>query len=150
MIGLADVTTGLELIQDIVFENIDPTLRFTFEPMSARDVSGQYVGSLFEQNEAFVMFEAEIDDTRRAGPSQASPGRAYGGLTICLYTKNIDNAIADSRLVEVFSGWFAEKTVKGIRFRTFVPLKPSKLMGFTVYSGMLNFDFETQPKGMSL
>lgn len=150
MTALVDTTEALSRIQDLVFSRAPSELIYGFESFSALDVSGHVAGSMFDQNADFVLFESDIDTTRRAGPSQVSPGRAWGSLTISLHTKNTDSDIARKRDLEVFSSWFAEKTLLDIRFRTFTPLGAARVMGFLVYSGVLSFDFETQPKGLPL
>lgn len=146
---LADTTQALEVIRDIVAANIDPTLRYSFEPMSARDFSNNYAGdSLYKQDMDFVLFEADVDTTRRAGPSVVSPSRAWGSVTITLHTKNMDDDLTYRRQVEVLSGWFTEKTVLDVRFRTYVPLPTTRVMGFLAFSGVFSFDFDLQPKGI--
>jgi len=150
MTVLIDTVESLSRIQDIVFENAPADLLFGFEYHSGRDASGHVQNSMFDQNLDFVLFEAEIDTTRRAGPSRVSPGRAWGSLTITLHTKNSKSDITQKRRLEVLSAWFAEKTLKDIRFRTWLPLSTARVMGFMAYSGVLSFDFETQPKGLPI
>lgn len=141
---------ALSRIQDIVFENIAPDQSFSFETFTGRDYSGLVKGSLFEQNNDFVVFEADVDTIRRAGPSKVSPSRAWGVLSISLHTKDQDNNLAQLGRLDVFSDWFAEKTVKDIRFRTFIPSSTSRVMGFLSFSGVLSFEYEIQPKDSTL
>jgi len=149
MTMLIDTTESLARIRTIVFDNAAPDLLFSFEWLSARDYSGQYAdGSLFDQNNPFMIFDASVDEVKRAGPSLASPTRAWGTLGITLHTKNTDDDLSNLRQLEVFSAWFAEKTVRDIRFRTFTPLGTSRAKGFLTFSGVLSFDFEIQQKGL--
>lgn len=141
-----DLTEALYLIREIVQENAPPELRYSFEPYTGRDYSGNTSSDLYKQDGDFVVFDAEIDDSRRAGPSKVSPTRGYGTIHFSYYTKDEDDDLAHKRRLEVFSYWFAEKTVKNIRFRTYAPLSTVRAMGFLCFSGVLSFDFETTPK----
>lgn len=135
-------TEALGLIRDITLDNIGAVTRFAFSFSEDEDVSALNAGHLFQQNEDFFLFEADLVDSRRVGPSQASPTRCWGELTITLYTKNPARELFHKALVEAASDWFAEKTLRDIRFRTFIPLSTAKVMGFTSYSGAINFDFD--------
>lgn len=151
MTMLIDWPEALVRVQDIVFENAPPDLRFSFETFSGRDYSANATpGSLFDQNYDFAVFEAAVDTIRRAGPSKVSPTRGWGVLSISLHTKDQDSDIAHMRALDVFSAWFAEKTVKDIRFRTFIPSSTARVMGFLSFSGVLSFEFEIQPKDSML
>lgn len=139
---LQSMTDSLAFIREIVFEQVAAGTRFSFSFTDDQDVGDLHSGPLFDQNEDFFLFEAEVVDTKRAGASSISPTRCYGELAISLLTKNGTREIPNKRQLEEVSNWFAEKTIRGIRFRTFTPLSTAKVMGFTSYSGVLNFDFD--------
>lgn len=140
---------ALTAVRDIVFEKVPADLRFAFDFIEAEDLSPLQAGPLFRQDADFVLFEAEVDTSRRAGPSQVSPTRWWGTLAIAVNTKKIGQDIPYQRQLEQLANWFAEQTINDIRFRTFTPLSMSRVRGFASYSGVLNFDFETAPKGVS-
>ena len=128
-----------------------PDLPYSFDSMSGRDYSANQVpGNLFKQDGDFAMFEPEVDTTRRAGPSKVSPTRYWGTLVITLHTKDDSADLDYMRRLRVFSAWFEEKTVSDIRFRTLTPLSTSRVMGFMSFSGVLSFEFETNPKDTTL
>lgn len=134
-------------IRDVVFANAPANMRFAFDFVYAEDVSDHQAGSLFDQDEDFYLFEAEVDTVRRAGPSRVSPTRYWGSLSISVNTKVFGREIPYLQALETISSWFAEKTIGDIRFRTFTPMSTSRVRGFDSYSGVLSFDFETAPKG---
>lgn len=129
-------------IRDTVFEMAPADLRFCFGLVDDTDAGSGAAGPLFKQNKEFCLFEAQIDDVGRAGPSVASPTRCFGSLAISVLSKDSAKEITNRRFLEQVSGWFTEKTIRGIRFRTFQPVSPTRLMGFTSYTGVINFDFE--------
>lgn len=128
-------------IRDTVFEKADAAMRFCFGLSDDTDAGQASAGPLFKQNGDFFMFESEIVDVERAGPGRASPLRCYGTLAISLMTKN-SREIHHRKLLEQTARWFAEKTIRGIRFRSFLPVSSTQLIGFTSHSGVINFDFE--------
>lgn len=124
-----------------------PLIPYGFDGASGRDYSSnKKPGNLFKQDADFVLFEPEVDTTRRAGPSKVSPTRYWGTLVISLFSKDDSADLDHQRLLRVFSGWFEEKTVRDIRFRTLTPMSTARVMGFICFSGVLNFEFETNPK----
>lgn len=139
---LQSMTDSLAFIREIVFEQVAPGTRFAFSFTDDADVGDLQAGPLFDQNEEFFLFEAEIADIKRAGASAVSPTRCRGELVVSLLTKDSMREIPNKRRLEEVSNWFAEQTIRGIRFRTFTPLSTTKVMGFTSYSGVLNFDFD--------
>lgn len=139
---LQSMTDSLAIIRDIVFERAAPGTRFAFSFTDDQDAGDLQTGPLFDQNEEFFLFEAELVGTRRAGVSAVSPTRCWGELVVSLLTKDSMREIPNKRRLEGVSNWFAEQTIRGIRFRTFTPLSTAKVMGFTSYSGVLNFDFD--------
>ncbi len=146
MTNLVDLTEALYRIREVVQENAPADLPYSFEPYTGRDYSGNVQGDLYKQDLPFAVFDAAIDETRRAGPSKVSPTRAYGTIHLSYLTKDEDDDLAHMRQLGLFSAWFAEKTVKDIRFRTFTPTSTARVMGFLSFSGVLSFDFETTPK----
>lgn len=144
---LDTMTQALAEIREIVFDNAPPTARFAFSFVEDEDVGSMQAGPLFDQNEDFLLFETEVSEVRRAGVSSASPTRCWGELAITLHSKNGLKEIRHRGDLESVATWFAEKTIRGIRFRTFTPLSTSRVNGFVAYGGVLNFDFETKPKG---
>lgn len=135
-------TEALGLIRDIVLENIGDSTSFAFSFSEDEDISTRGAGPLFKQEDDFYLFESELVETRRVGPSFVSPTRCWGELNISLHTKNGSRELFHKNLLETVSNWFAEKTVRDIRFRTFIPMGTTRVMGFTTYSGVINFDFD--------
>jgi hypothetical protein len=134
------------VIRDLALENVstDTLLAFDFE--GAHDVSVNAAGALFSQNADFYLFESDVDTTRRAGPGVGSPRRAYGTLAISLMSKEPGAELFYMRQLEQVSGWFADQTIRSVRFRTFTPMRTTRVMGFTSYSGVMNFDFDLTPR----
>lgn len=106
------------------------------------DFSLQDVGSLLEQENDFWLFECHVMRTGRAGPGQNSPRRAWCEMDITLFTKQARDKIRFTSQVEAVSNWFADKTIDGIRFRSFEPTPATPLHGFTAYGGVINYQFE--------
>lgn len=119
-----------------------PGMLYTFDLDEAQDASALRAGTLLEQDKDFWLFEVHTMDTGRAGPGQVSPGRSWGEMDITFFTKAPRDKIKYSRMVEQVSNWFANKTVNGIRFRTFEPIQAVPLHGFTAYGGVINYQFE--------
>ena len=128
--------------REVVFENAPVGTRFAFGLADDTDAGDTAAGPLFKQDGDFYLFEFDVDTTRRAGPGVNSPTRCWGTLAISLQTKDQGREIRFMRQLEQVASWFAEKTVRDIRFRTFTPLPRSRLIGFTSYQGVINFDFE--------
>ncbi|MCY1300095.1 hypothetical protein D9M68_747990 [compost metagenome] len=139
---IASITDALVEIREIAFDRAPADLRFAFDFAVAEDVGGLAAGPLFDQDGDFVLFESEVDDTRRAGVSEGAPTRAWGTLTLSLFTKNENREIPHLRQLEEISRWFADQTLREIRFRTFTPARTERPMGFTAYCGTINFDFD--------
>lgn len=114
---------------------------FTFNDETMEDNSAKGLGNLLTQDEAFFSLTNEILNSRRVGPSRVSPTRYYGSFYITYLTKS-PSPVRDFRRLESMANEFSEKTVNGIRFRTFTPYTPSKDSGFTSYKGVIDFDFE--------
>lgn len=129
-------------VRDRVFDMAGTGYRFSFEATDAIDASDNDAGALFDQNEDFWLFEADIDDTGRAGPGASSPRRAWGSLSLTLFTKAPVNKVPALRELETVAGWFRDQTVGGIRFRSFLPVQPARIQGFTAYSGVITCAFE--------
>lgn len=138
----ASITEALIHCREAVFDSVDPGTRFAFGLADDTDAGNTAAGPLFKQDRDFFLFEFDVDTTRRAGPGVNSPTRCWGTLAISLQTKDQGREIRFMRQLEQAASWFAEKTVRGIRFRTFTPLPRSRLIGFTSYQGVINFDFE--------
>ena len=130
------------VIRDTIFEKADAAMRFCFGLGDDTDAGQTAAGPLFKQDGDFFMFEAEIVDVERAGPSRSSPFRCFGTLGFSLMTKNSSRELHHRKLLEQTARWFADKTIRGIRFRSFLPVSTTQLIGFTSYSGVINFDFE--------
>jgi hypothetical protein len=131
-------------MRDHVFYRAEPDMRFAFDIVDAIDVGDMQAGELFEQNEDFWLFEIEVEDVGRAGPGMNSPKRCSGSLSITLCTKAASNAVPSLASLETVARWFENQTIHGIRFRSFLPVRPAKIQGFTAYSGVMNCDFEIQ------
>lgn len=140
--GFADFSV---LVRNIIVANATPELRYCFSVVNSEDASSNQSGSLFRQNEDFVLFETEIDRVSRAGPGVESPRRAWAEITIGIFTKDVSDPIGKLRLLEEIGGWFADKTVGGVRFRQFQPLGESTLMGFRTHDAVINCAFELKP-----
>lgn len=130
------------VIRETIFEHAAADLRFCFGLDDDTDAGLSGSGALFTQGRDFLMFESEILDAERAGPSSASPTRCYGALAITLFSKNPAKQITHRKQLEQIASWFSNKTLRSVRFRTFVPVSMSRLMGFASYAGVINFDFE--------
>lgn len=143
---LNDAADFLTRTRDVVFANAPANMLFTFDQDEFVDMSAQQAGPLLRQDNDFWLFETEIDDTRRAGPSMVSPTRCYGSLLIKLYSKRPRDEVRGLRALEEVADWFADRTIQGIRFRTFLPLTTGKESGFTSYRGVITTDFEIRPK----
>lgn len=129
------------VIRDKVYElTLDKS--FTFDEELKEDASAQGVqGNLLRQDHSFFEFIHTIMNSYRVGPSAVSPTRYVGDFYLIYYTKD-PSTIKDVKLLESIANEFSEKTIGGIRFRTFTPLSKGIREGFTAYSGVINFDFE--------
>lgn len=117
------------------------TKDYTFDVNTFNSVTDPYV-KLVEEDNSFFSFHHEILNSYRAGPSLVSPTRYMGDLRIELWDKEgLDEMSAYKELEEV-ANEFAESTIEGIRFRTFTPMPTRTTEGFTIYSGIIDFDFE--------
>lgn len=112
----------------------DADLKHNFSPLDIQ-------GNLLRQESPFFEFTNDIVNSYRVGPSAVSPTRYLGDLYITYYTKD-PSTIKDVKLLESTANEFSEKTIDGIRFRTFTPFQKGMKDGFTAYSGVINFDFE--------
>jgi hypothetical protein len=139
---LTSITDLHTHVRDIVFNRAPEGLRFTFDLDEAQDLGTAQAGSLLEQNADFVLFDVEVIDVRRAGPSDASPQRCHGSLTLELFSKAPLDEVAYGRQLEQLGSWFADQTLLGIRFRSFLPLRRARAHGFVAYRGAINLDFE--------
>lgn len=134
-----------KLFRDYVYSKVSPEMLYAFDFAEGTDVSSNAVGALLEQDNDFWLFEWYIDDVGRAGPSRVSPRRYWGTLDISVFTKAPRDKVKFTGMLENVANWFQDETVSGIRFRTFLPTPAAPLKGFTSYSGVINFDFETPP-----
>lgn len=135
--------TDLEVrLRKYVDSKVTPDMLYAFDFVEGWDCSENNAGQLMDQNADFYMFEANLDNTGRAGPSWVSPGRAWGQLDLSIFTKAPRDKVKYSRLLEAVAGWFMDDTVDGIRFRSFLPTPPAPVNGFTSYNGVINFEFE--------
>lgn len=134
-----------KLFRDYVYSKVSPEMLYAFDFAEGTDVSSNAVGALLEQDTDFWLFEWYIDDVGRAGPSRVSPRRYWGTLDISVFTKAPRDKVKFTGMLENVANWFQDETVSGIRFRTFLPTPAAPLKGFTSYSGVINFDFETPP-----
>lgn len=112
-----------------------------FDYSNPQDVTNSVKGDLFKQNLPFLLVENDLVSSYRVGPSQVSPTRYTGDLHIQFFTKS-PNVIADLKFIEEFAKHFAERTIDDVRFRTFTPFSRRIDNGFTLVSGMIEFDFE--------
>lgn len=132
---------------DVRFRNwlrtqVTPDMLYGYDFVEGLDVSVNDAGVLLEQDKDFWLFELNIEDTRRAGPSQVAPRRIAGSLDVSLFTKAPRDKVKYGRKVDTVAEWFQDRTVDGIRFRTFTPVPPAALHGFTAYGGVTNIEFE--------
>ena len=115
---------------------------YTFDPVNFLDASVTQKGQLLSSNaKRFLLADTTIFDSRRAGPSRVSPTRYSGSLVLALYAKNA-NKLTDLDTLEGWADNFSEKTISGVRFRTFTPYTTMMYSGFAVLSGAIDFDFE--------
>lgn len=121
---------------------VTPDMLYGYDFSEGLDVSVNDAGVLLEQDKDFWLFELNIDGVERAGPSQVAPRRAVGSLDVSLFTKSPRDKVKYGRKVDAVSEWFQDRTIDGIRFRTFNPVTPAPLHGFTAYGGVTNIEFE--------
>lgn len=133
------------LIRDVVFSNAPAEMRFCFGLVNTEDASQNQAGDLFTQNGEFFIFEAETDRVGRAGPGHLSPRRVWATLSVTLASKETHDELELLRRLERVAGWFGDGTIGGVRFRQFVPLGSSSLMGFLAHDGVIGCDFEMTP-----
>lgn len=124
------------------FEQELPGALFTFSLDEALDASVADCGVLLEQDEDFWLFELHIERGRRAGPSAVAPRRYTGELDLAFFTKAPRDMVKYTGMLEAVANWLQDQTINGIRFRTFIPVSPVAIHGFTSYSGVINFEFE--------
>ncbi|QBJ04564.1 hypothetical protein HOV23_gp010 [Pseudomonas phage Lana] len=128
--------------RDYLATKVTPDMIFGYDFTEGLDVSVNDVGVLLEQDADFWLFELNIDDTGRAGVSQVAARRVLASLDITLFTKAPRDKVKYGRKVEAVADWFQDQTISGIRFRTFAPVPPTPLHGFTAYGGVTNMVFE--------
>lgn len=143
MIYIADAHAA---IREIAIDLAAPTLRYAFDFSEDTDVGLLAAGPLFKQDGDFLLLESVVEQGGRAGPSLASPLRYAGSLFLSVMTKDSGKDLSHLRNLEDFSSWYADKTIRGIRFRTFIPTGNPRLMGFMSFTGVINFEFELQPR----
>lgn len=128
--------------RDYLATKVTQDMVFGYDFVEGLDVSANDVGVLLDQDRDFWLFELNINDTGRAGVSQVAARRVLASLDISLFTKCPRDKVKYSRKVEAVADWFQDKTINGIRFRTFAPTPPAPLHGFTAYGGVTNMVFE--------
>jgi len=128
--------------REYVRTKVDPDMLYAYDFIEGADLSDNDVGVLLEQDEEFWLFELVIERTGRAGPSQVAPRKVFGSLDLSLFTKAPRDKVKYGRKVEAVANWFQDQTINGIRFRTFEPVPPAPLHGFTAYGGVTNIEFE--------
>lgn len=120
-----------------------PDALYTFDLDECIDASLTEAGVLLEQDKDFWLFELNIGRGRRAGPSEVSPRRYPGELDLAFFTKKPRDLVKYTGMVEAVANWLQDRTIDGIRFRTFTPVTPPvDIHGFTSYNGVINFEFE--------
>jgi hypothetical protein len=129
-------------VRDFLRTKVTPDMLYGYDFVEGLDVSVNDAGALLEQDKDFWLFELNVDQVGRAGPSQVAPRRVQGSLDISLFTKAPRDKVKYGRKVEAVANWFQDQTINGIRFRTFVPVAPAPLQGFTAYGGVTNIEFE--------
>ena len=134
------VFTYESVVRRIVSET--STHKFAFSMAEPFDASNSNSGNLFEQDDDFFIIESESDSVLRAGPSLLSPNRCFGTVYVSLFTKKQLSTLACQQKLEQFCSVFSDKIIEGVRFRAFSPLLTIKLLGFTRYSGSIQFSFE--------
>lgn len=142
---LASMIEAEKAVRDYIFTKVSNDMIYAFDFSEGDDVSSNAVGPLLEQDNDFWLFEWYIDRVGRAGPSIVSPRRYWGTLDISVFTKAPRDKVKFTGMLENVANWFQDETVSGVRFRTFSPTPAAPLKGFTAYSGVINFDFETSP-----
>lgn len=128
--------------RDWLLTKVTPDMRYGYDFVEGLDVSVNDAGVLLQQDNDFWLFELDIDGVGRAGPSQVAPRRVSGRLDVSLFTKGPRDKVKYGRKVEAVANWFQDQTINGIRFRTFTPVPPAPLHGFTAYGGVTNIEFE--------
>lgn len=136
---LSVVDAELEVRRKVV--SIGLAESYTFDTVSLEDASALGYGDLAKQDQPFFLFTSEVLNSRRVGPSRVSPTRYYADLLIEYRTKT-PQTLSDLRKMESVANHFAEQQLAGVRFRTYTPMPHRKSEGFTVYSGIIDFDFE--------
>ena len=128
--------------RDWLRTKVTPDMLYGYDFTEGLDVSVNDAGALLEQDKDFWLFELNINDTGRAGPSEVAPRRVLGSLDVSLFTKAPRDKVKYGRKVDTVAEWFQDRTINGIRFRTFTPTPPAPLHGFTAYGGVTNIMFE--------
>lgn len=128
------------VIRDRVF-TLDLTQPFTFNTETLEDASATGAGPLHLQENPFFLFDFEIINSYRVGPTLIAPTRYEADLTITYMTKT-PSTVLDWRLLETVAGHFAEQSIEQVRFRTFTPLTRSVYQGFTSYPGAIAVQYE--------
>lgn len=128
--------------RDWLATKVTPDMRFGYDFVEGLDVSVNDAGVLLEQDQDFWLFELDVISVKRVGPSQVAPRRVQGSLDVSLFTKAPRDKVKYGRKVEAVAEWFQDRTIDGIRFRTFTPVPPAPLHGFTAYGGVTNIEFE--------
>lgn len=124
------------------FDALMPNALYTFDLDTAIDAGNGDAGPLLAQDDDFWLFELHIERGRRAGPSEVSPRRYTGELDVAFFTKAPRDTVRHTGTLEAVANWLQDQTINGVRFRTFIPVAPVSIHGFTSYSGVINFGFE--------
>lgn len=142
---LAKVNDIHRVVREILFAEMWADVGLCFSLFQVDDASANLRGNLFQQDLDFLMCEVVIDVVRKAGPGIHSPNRVWGGLELVYFTKEHLDLLAAHQRVEQSGGWFAQKTLGGVRFRECTPTTDGSLRGFYSASATVAFEYETQP-----
>lgn len=107
------------------------SLPYSFDALTLIDASPLDSGSLINQDGDFLVFDVDLVNTYRVGPSLVSPTRVLCELNLSYYTKT-PGTVRDCEFLENVASIFAERTVEGVRFRTFLPFSERVVKGFTL------------------
>lgn len=133
---------ALIALQDIMLEMLpkDEPLAFNYEvPLDYRNLTNL---NLKEYDKDYWTAELVLEESYRVGPAEIAPTRHQGIVYLSLFHKgNRVNSIHHPKVIAVAEN-IAERTHKGIRFRTFFPHMASVESGYTRFSGAIEFDFE--------
>lgn len=131
-----------KVIRSTIYNTVSADVLFSFDEISGEDASQNSVGELYRQEQDFFTIGTEVTVTKKSSPVSGTPIRAFGSLYVNFLTKETGADITSKTKLELFCRMFSNKVVDGVRFTPFTPSDTVQILGFTQYSGFINFNFE--------